>query len=207
MGLAAVPEALRVLRRRGESGESGSTGKTDAPDAVDAPDAAGVTVATANSAESCRGGVAGGRNFRFMRRLPLETSPCERLLFLALAEKFELEFSQKGSGMNCQQLAGRIERIYPNAAPRDVARLCLLLSNAVGDVESLEDEKRLRSVWREMSLRMQAATDQHAAVTEELESVTQEDPRRLTAEQVWVLIRAVRVQSQMLELYVGSSSH
>lgn len=105
--------------------------------------------------------------------------------------------------MKCQQLASQIERFYPHAATRDVARLCLLLSNAVGDVERLADEEALRSAWQEMSLRMQAATDQHAAVTEELEGLTREDPRRFTSEQIWVLIRAIRVQSQMLDMYVG----
>lgn len=106
--------------------------------------------------------------------------------------------------MRCQQLASQIERFYPYAATRDVARLCLLLSNAVDDVDALADEESLRSAWREMSLRMQAATDQHAAVTEELESLTRQDPQRFTSEQVWTLIRAVRVQSQMLDLYVGA---
>lgn len=105
--------------------------------------------------------------------------------------------------MNCQQLASRIERIYPQAAPRDVARLCLLLSNAVGDVDQLADEQQLVSTWQAMHLRMQAATDQHAAVTQELEDLHRRDPREFTEEQVWTLIRAIRVQSQMLELYVG----
>lgn len=107
--------------------------------------------------------------------------------------------------MNCQQLAGRIERFYPDAATRDVARLCLLLSNAVGDVDALANEEALRSAWQDMSLRMQAATDQHAAVTEELETLTCQDPRRFTPEQIWVLIRAIRVQSQMLDMYVGEA--
>jgi len=107
--------------------------------------------------------------------------------------------------MKCQQLASQIERYYPQAAARDVARLCLLLSNAVGDVEQLADEEALRSAWQEMSLRMQAATDQHAAVTEELETLSSQDPRRFTSDQVWVLIRAIRVQSQMLDMYVGEA--
>lgn len=105
--------------------------------------------------------------------------------------------------MRCQELASQIERFYPHAPARDVARLCLLLSNAVGDVDELADEDHLRSAWQEMSLRMQAATDQHAAVTEELENLTHQDPRRFTSEQIWVLIRAIRVQSQMLDMYVG----
>ena len=56
--------------------------------------------------------------------------------------------------------------------PRDVARLCLLLSNYVDDIEVLLEEERLCEAWREMGIRLQAATDQHAAMTEELERLT-----------------------------------
>lgn len=105
--------------------------------------------------------------------------------------------------MNCTQLAGTIERLQPKAETRDVARLCLLLTNAVDNVEALKDESRLTSIWREMGLKVQAATDQHAAMTEELENLARTDPKKFTPEQIWVLIRAIKVQSQILQLYVG----
>jgi hypothetical protein len=105
--------------------------------------------------------------------------------------------------MNCQQLAERIETLQPGAAPRDVARLCLLLSNEIGQFDQLADDKRLRSAWREASLKLQAATDQHQAMTEELESLASSDPKKFSPDQIWVLIRAIKVQSQILQLYVG----
>jgi hypothetical protein len=40
-------------------------------------------------------------------------------------------------------------------------------------------------------------------MTEELESLARSDPRRFAPEQIWVLIRAIKVQSQILQLYVG----
>ncbi|MEX2138913.1 MAG: hypothetical protein WD894_06600 [Pirellulales bacterium] len=104
---------------------------------------------------------------------------------------------------NCQELAARIESLEPEALPRDVARLCLLLTNVVEDVEELEDESRLRKAWQEMELRLQAATDQHAAMTDELEALANSDPRSFSREQIWVLLRAIKVQSQVLQLYVG----
>ena len=91
------------------------------------------------------------------------------------------------------------------AAARDVARLCLLLANSTDDVSKLQDERELTAAWREMGLRLQAATDQHAAMTEELESLARSDPRRFTPDQIWVLIRAIKVQSQILQLYVGEA--
>lgn len=105
--------------------------------------------------------------------------------------------------MSCRELAKRIERMQPNAEPRDVARLCLLLSNCVEDLGDLDDEKSLTSAWQEMGLRLQAATDQHAAMTDELDDLAHSDPRKFSPEQIWVLIRAIKVQSQILQLYVG----
>jgi hypothetical protein len=105
--------------------------------------------------------------------------------------------------MNCTKLAEKIEQLQPNAETRDVARLCLLLTNAVSNPDCFQDETVLTSHWREIGLRIQAATDQHAAMTEELENLARSDPKKFTPEQIWVLIRAIKVQSQILQLYVG----
>ena len=105
--------------------------------------------------------------------------------------------------MNCTELAGRIEQLQPQAETRDVARLCLLLINSVNNVALLEDETTLTDCWRDIGLRIQAATDQHAAMTEELENLARSDPKKFSPEQIWVLIRAIKVQSQILQLYVG----
>jgi|TARA_B100000809_G_scaffold166853_1_gene164202 hypothetical protein len=105
--------------------------------------------------------------------------------------------------MNCKDLANRIETMQPEADVSDVARLCLLLANAVEDVKDLQDDVILTQAWNDMGLQLQAATDQHAAMTEELESLTASDPRQFDPEQIWILIRAIKVQSQILQLYVG----
>jgi hypothetical protein len=105
--------------------------------------------------------------------------------------------------MTCQELACRIQRLQPDAAARDVARVCLLLANTIDDVGKLDDEELLTAAWREAGLRLEAATDQHAAMTEELESLARSDPRHFTSEQIWTLIRAIKVQGQILQLYIG----
>ena len=107
--------------------------------------------------------------------------------------------------MNCAKLAEQIEKLQPDAEPRDVARLCLLLSNGVEDINQLSDEKRLTTAWKEIGMKLQAATDQHAAMTEELERLAESDPRRFSSDQIWILVRAIKVQSQVLQLYVGGS--
>ena len=105
--------------------------------------------------------------------------------------------------MTCQELADRIQRLQPEASARDVARVCLLLANTIDDVSKLDDDELLTAAWREAGLRLEAATDQHAAMTEELELLARSDPRQFTPEQIWILIRAIKVQGQILQLYVG----
>ncbi len=105
--------------------------------------------------------------------------------------------------MKCTQLAARIEKLQPTADPRDIARLCLLLSNSKDNVDQLRDESALCDAWKEATLRLQLAADQHAAMTEELESLARSDPRKFSPDQIWVLIRAIKVQSQILQMYVG----
>ena len=107
--------------------------------------------------------------------------------------------------MNCNNLASRIEDLHPDAEPKDVARLCLLLSNSVEDLDELCGEQELSEKWQEVGLRLQIVTDQHAAMTEELENLASSDPKRFSPDQIWVLIRAIKVQSQVLQLYVGDS--
>lgn len=108
--------------------------------------------------------------------------------------------------MNCHELAAQIERMQPDANPQDVARLCLLLTTAVDKVEKLSDSEVLNETWRNAGLRLQAATDQHAAMTEELESLASSDPKQFSQDQIWVLVRAIKVQSQILQMYVGDEA-
>jgi hypothetical protein len=108
--------------------------------------------------------------------------------------------------ITCHDLAARIERLQPEAAPQEVARLCLLLANSGAEPDSLEDDERLTKAWHEMGLRLQAAADQHAAMTEELESLSRSDPREFGPEQIWTLVRAIKVQSQILQFYIGEGA-
>lgn len=105
--------------------------------------------------------------------------------------------------MKCTDLAQRIEQLQPAASPQDVARLCLLLINRCDDIEEFSDKAALQDAWKQTGLRLQQATDQHAAMTTELEELAQSDPKAFSQDQVWVLIRAIKVQSQILQMYVG----
>jgi hypothetical protein len=105
--------------------------------------------------------------------------------------------------MNCQELAERIQKFQPQASMQDVARLCLLLANNADQLDQLHQFERLQQAWKDMSMKLQAATDQHAAMTQELEELASSDPEKFSRDQIWVLIRAIKVQSQILQMYVG----
>src|SRR4051812_25770756 len=105
--------------------------------------------------------------------------------------------------MACGELAHQIERLQPSAAPQDVARLCLLLANSAEELDSLREPHALHEAWKRTSLKLQVATDQHAAMTEELEQLAASDPKTFTQDQIWILIRAIKVQSQVLQMSVG----
>ena len=114
-----------------------------------------------------------------------------------------LPLAEKAPAMNCHSLAQQIEDLQPEASPQDVARLCLLLTNEYANLNELMDRPTLHRAWKETGLRLQLATDQHAAMTQELEDLANSDPKSFTQEQIWVLIRAIKVQSQILQMYVG----
>ncbi len=105
--------------------------------------------------------------------------------------------------MKCRELAEKIEQLEPAASAQDVARVCLLLANNNDQLDDLRNVDRLKAAWNDTSLKLQAATDQHAAMTQELETLASSDPEKYSRDQVWVLIRAIKVQSQVLQLYVG----
>ena len=105
--------------------------------------------------------------------------------------------------MTCHELAEKIERLQSTAEPSEVARICLLLANSVDQLSDLDDETRLTAAWKNVGLQLLAATDQHAAMAAELEELAASDPKKFSPDQIWVLIRAIKVQSQVLQLYLG----
>lgn len=105
--------------------------------------------------------------------------------------------------MTCELLAAKIAELQPRLAPAEVARICLLILNQAGPDDDLEDPEVLRQHWQSASFRYAAAADQHAAMTAELDSLCTGGPVRFSPDQIWVLLRSVKIQSQTIELYTG----
>jgi len=108
--------------------------------------------------------------------------------------------------MTCQELAKRLTALQPELSQIDVARLCLLILSQCDPSETFDDEAVLRSAWQNASFRLEASADQHAAVADELDQLCANGPIDFSPDQLWVLLRAVKVQSQLLELYTDQPS-
>ncbi len=110
--------------------------------------------------------------------------------------------------MNCSQITGRLEQLFPQEVPEQVARMSLLILNRTVDRNRLETDAGLTDAWNTARAALDAVADQHDAVTEELELLCSGDaPIRFHPDQVWTLLRAIKVQSQMLEFYLASGAH
>ena len=105
--------------------------------------------------------------------------------------------------MTCHEIAKRLQAAQPELSACDVARLCVMILNQTSDPDSLRDDQELLRAWKSASFRLEAAADQHAAVAEELDKMCSDGPIQFTPDQLWILLRAVKVQSQLLELYTN----
>lgn len=108
--------------------------------------------------------------------------------------------------MQCHELAERIAEIDPELSPVEVARLCLLIFNSPRPLRHAEHESTIKAHWKAASFRLKAAADQYEAMTAELDSLCGDGPQQFDPEQIWTLVRAIKVQSQILDLYIDQPS-
>lgn len=103
--------------------------------------------------------------------------------------------------MTCHEIAQRLSALNPELSQVDIARLSLMILAQSEDPESLREDFVLIEAWRSATFRLESASDQHAAVANELDAMCESGPIQFTPDQLWILLRAVKVQSQILELY------
>ena len=105
--------------------------------------------------------------------------------------------------MDLRELLAEIEKLQGNRDCAESARMLLLLALQDPSLKQYSEPTSLRDHYREIELRMHAAADQHAAVAEELDSLASSAPCEFTPDHVWTLIRAIKVQSSLLDMYLG----
>lgn len=103
--------------------------------------------------------------------------------------------------MECHRLAERISNLDPELPALEVARLCILILNTDPSEDSLQDDASLKRLCKAAGFRLKAAADQHSAMTEELDSLCVDGPQKFSPDQIWTLVRVIKVQSQILDLY------
>lgn len=103
--------------------------------------------------------------------------------------------------MTCHDLAKRLSDLQPELSSVDVARLTLMILTQCDDPTRLADDGALMAAWKNATFRLEAASDQHAAVADELNAMCESGPVEFSPDQLWILLRAVKVQGQILELY------
>jgi len=108
--------------------------------------------------------------------------------------------------MNVAELSSLVERMDPTAKPQDVARMCMFLFNSVDHPSDLKNPSILDSLYSDLKIRLEGACDQHAAMTEEVKNLAASDPTKYSPDQVWILVRAIKVQSQLLQLYTAGAA-
>lgn len=106
-------------------------------------------------------------------------------------------------------LIQRLAQLYPHYGRSELLRMGLLMnlhladgSSGEIDIERFSDDELL-SFSQEISLRLSAAGDQHAAVADELDSLAATAPCDFSPTHVFTLVRAIKIQSQVLNLYLG----
>lgn len=104
--------------------------------------------------------------------------------------------------MSAQQLVNAICELRPDYAPAQHLRLALLLSLQHDDTDALiQDAELLERHILEITIQLSASTDQHAAIAGDLDSLAATSTCEFNAQHVWTLVRALKVQSQILQLY------
>ncbi len=108
--------------------------------------------------------------------------------------------------MQLTQLVERLQRQLPNANDRRVACLAMLLCDRDPQLKCLNDGELFLSLLEEIQLRLNSIDDQHAAVAQELDQLASTEPCEFEPKHVWTLIRAIKVQSQFVDILTGSRS-
>jgi hypothetical protein len=106
--------------------------------------------------------------------------------------------------MLLNRLVDQLHQKLPNATDRSVACLAMLICDRDPELLCLSDKQSFGCLLEESQLKMQSLDDQHAAVSNELGELASTEPCEFQPKHVWTLIRAIKVQSQFVDLLTGA---
>ena len=108
--------------------------------------------------------------------------------------------------MDAQQLTMKLAELRPDYAPAEQLRIALLLALQNPDLSVFESDVDLERQCQEIGLQLSATSDQHAAVADELDSLASTAPCDFSPNHLWTLVRAIKVQNQIINLYLGPTT-
>lgn len=116
-------------------------------------------------------------------------------------------FSHKprNDALDAAGLVEKIAALKPELSQVELLRMSLLVSQQTDTLSLLENEETLRQLCEHTSLQLGAASDQHEAVAGELDGLASTAPCDFSTDHLWTLVRAIKVQSQVLNLYLGTT--
>ena len=106
--------------------------------------------------------------------------------------------------MSLSLLIDKLSEQLPNASDRRLACLAMLVCDRSPTFDCLQDKSQFLSLLDEINLKIQSLDDQHAAVALELDTLASTEPCEFEPRHVWTLIRAIKVQSQFVDLLTGA---
>ncbi len=104
--------------------------------------------------------------------------------------------------MDAQQLVNTIAELRPEYAPAEQLRFALLVSLQHPNFDPALDRDDIDRHCSDLACQLSATSDQHAAVSNELDSLAATAPCEFTPDHLWSLVRALKIQSQILNLYL-----
>jgi len=107
--------------------------------------------------------------------------------------------------MRLPNLIERLHQQLPKLSERKIACIAMLFCDRDPRLICLDDRQGFLQMVDEIQLRMQSIDDQHAAVASELDQLALSQPCEFEPKHVWTLIRAIKVQSQFVDLLTGAS--
>ena len=98
-----------------------------------------------------------------------------------------------------------IDRLACYCGHRDeseLLRMAFLISLRVDSLSELDDAT-LAAQFEAVTTDLEVATEQHAAVSEELDQLAETLPCEFSPDHIWTLVRAIKAQGRFLQMYLG----
>lgn len=104
--------------------------------------------------------------------------------------------------MQIYEIIDRLACLCGHRDEAELLRIAFLISLRVESLSELDDAS-LQSHFEEVTFDLQVATEQHAAVSEELDLLADTAPCEFSPDHVWTLVRAIKAQGRFLQMYLG----